>query len=367
MAKPRVLILDEGFVSGALAALGLSDAGCEVHVLAATGGRGAYRGSRGTWEQLPRLGNPTLPDMIRSRIETASFDVVYPVTEPLQAMAWDSGWPGVFPSPDAATRRLLRSKRCVSAAMSGAGVAVPAEADASTEASVRAGVRTLGLPVVVKGAVGRGGSATVIARDAEQAWLAASRMLERSNPPFLQEWVRGNTWLVGGVFDHGSPIRLFGAKKTAQFPADTGPAAELLSSSEPQLLDAAIKAFKTMRVTGVASADFIQHPDGRFLFLELNPRPWGSMAAAAQAGVDLWEPLVRLWRGAPTTPSLEFETGVRVGTWPLYIVAPRSWGAAAAQLPRDLSRALAVTGRDPAFAWHLAARCARVAMGWRPA
>lgn len=366
MAPLRVLVLDEGFVSGALAALGLSEAGCDVHVLAATGGRGAYRGRRGTWEQLPRVGTPGLQDAIGRRVHEGGYDVVHPVTEPMQRLAWDAGWPGVFPSADASMRRRFGSKRCMSAAVAATGAPVPAEADASTDAEVCAGIERLGLPVVVKGCVGRGGSATVIAKSGAQARAAAARMRERGTAPFLQEFIPGTTWLVGGVFDDGNALRLFAAKKTIQFPSGTGPAAELLSGSEPALLGAATRVFRAARMSGVASVDFIHHPDGRFLFLELNPRPWGSMAAAARAGVDLWDPLARLWRGEQVAPALDFSAGVRVGTWPLYLVARRSWSVvSASQLARDVSAAASIAASDPALAWHLVERCSRAALTMR--
>src|SRR4051812_10094259 len=97
----RVLLLDEGFISGAVTARGLARAGCAVDVLAATGGRGACRVDGGRWQLAPRVGDPRLLDEIDVRVRRSAYDVVYPVTEPLQWLLWDAApsWSGsVFPA-----------------------------------------------------------------------------------------------------------------------------------------------------------------------------------------------------------------------------------------------------------------------------
>ncbi|HEX2780426.1 MAG TPA: hypothetical protein VHM30_13060, partial [Gemmatimonadaceae bacterium] len=76
-----MLVLDEGFMSGALAASGLRDAGCEVTVLAATGGRGAHRGRGIEWSLAPRPENPGFHDAVTATIARRRIDVVYPATE----------------------------------------------------------------------------------------------------------------------------------------------------------------------------------------------------------------------------------------------------------------------------------------------
>src|SRR5436309_3559890 len=72
---------------------------------------------------------------------------------------------------------------------------------------------------------------------------------------------------------------------------------------------AALRVFHELRWTGLASADFIRRGCGSYAFLEVNPRPWGSIAAARSAGVDLFTPFAellvgacrpRIWRSRPT-------------------------------------------------------------------
>src|SRR5689334_13910412 len=107
----RVLLLDEGFISGTLTALGLRRAGCEVHVLGAVGGSHRVESRGSTWELAPRVGDPALLPLIRER--SRGCDVVYPATEPLQELV----------------HGVRHSKRRTSATMRNAGLLVPDEAD----------------------------------------------------------------------------------------------------------------------------------------------------------------------------------------------------------------------------------------------
>jgi hypothetical protein len=353
----KVLVLDEGFVSGTLTALGLRKAGCTVHVLGAVGGTGRVESRGSIWELAPRVGDPELLPRIRQR--THAFDVVYAVTEPLQDLV----------------NGAQHSKRRTSAMMRDAGLLVPDEADLSDFA-------VLGFPVVLKGDAGRGGTETFIVDELQTPCFArgdnrvargdavipsVARDLQFGPQFFLQRYIDGPTYLAGGVFDRGRALRFYMARKTVQFPAVTGPAAELLSVEEPALRNAALRAFEVSGVSGIASADFIRDRDGRFWFLELNPRPWGSMAAAADAGVDLFAPLVSLWRGEPVTPDLRFASGIRTATLPLCALSPRMWvsGRAPLALARHLPAATSFAWLEPGLMRHLIGRLARMRV--RPA
>ncbi|HJP86725.1 MAG TPA: hypothetical protein VJ852_12085, partial [Gemmatimonadaceae bacterium] len=104
----KVLLLDEGFVSGALTALGLQRVGCTVDVMAATGGVGVCRTDAGTWRLAPRIGDPEFSDLVARQ---RGYDIVYPTTEPLQQLL--SG--------------AVSDKRRMSAQMRAVGIPVPDE------------------------------------------------------------------------------------------------------------------------------------------------------------------------------------------------------------------------------------------------
>lgn len=355
-------------MSGALAAVGLRDAGCEVTVLAATGGRGAHRGRGIEWALGPRLDDPTLFDAVDAAIRRRDIDLVYAATEParwrledaaprLSAPAW--------PPADPGSASILRDKRETSALVAASGVSIPEQRDLGSSAA-GADLLALGIPVVVKGARGRGGSATRIAASIPAARAAVREITGRGIPCFLQRYVAGETWLAGGVFDAGRPLRWYCGVKRVQQPPGTGPAAVIESAHDDALDEIARRVFAAARVSGLASADFIRDRDGRFHFLELNPRPWGSLAAAAEAGVDLFAPLAALMAGESPPADLRYRAGVRTTVLPLYLLSARCWlsGEALGSLRRDLRGAQGAPWREPLQAMHLLARLARVWRNW---
>ncbi|HUS28408.1 MAG TPA: ATP-grasp domain-containing protein [Kofleriaceae bacterium] len=337
----RVLVIDEGFMSGAYAALGLHAHGCAVDVLAAVGGRARCLATGGEWQFVPRVGTSALAAVLDASTRNGGYDVVYPATEPLQQLLH-------------ATPPAFRDKRVMSALMKSAGIAVPAEHPAETDDDVRAAGHALGLPLVIKGSVGRGGNATFIVRSIAAAQRVARRMRARGGEVFAQEHIAGVTYLAGGVFDDGRAIRLYCGAKRVQFPARTGPAAELESSSDPALVETALRVFAAARVTGLASADFLRAADGRYYFVELNPRPWGSITAARDAGVDLFGPLVALWRGQTLPPELQFRPTVVSPVFPFALLAVPCWRSGAA-LRALGSRPV----REPKLMAHIAHRLMR--------
>jgi hypothetical protein len=365
----RVLLLDEGFISGAVTARGLARVGCHVDVIAATGGRGGCTTAAGTWTLACRVGDPRLLGIVDAAACAASYDIIYPVTEPLQWLLWDAcpAWTAaIFPCVAEPDRPARCDKRLLSARVAAAGVTIPREMAASTKDEVRCAVNALGLPLVIKGVRGRGGNATIVCEVLAHAWAAARRLHARGTRPFAQEYIAGSTYLAGGVFDSGRTVRFFGGEKTVQFPARVGPAAELTSVDDPALALAASRVAEATRLTGLASMDFVRDLEGQYQFLELNPRPWGSIQAAACAGVDLFTDLVALWRAETPMSSSDATPGVRTPIFPLYLLSTHAWrsGAAARTLLPDVKRALALARVEPALAAHLVHRLTRVAVNW---
>ena len=365
----RVLLLDEGFISGAVTARGLARAGCHVDVIAATGGRGACATAHGTWMLAPRVGDPRLPGVVEAAVCEEHYDVIYPVTEPVQWLLWNArpDWSAaIFPCVAEADRSARRDKRLLSARVATAGVTIPREMAAGTEDEVHHAAGALELPLVIKGVRGRGGNATIVCETLADAWAAARQLRERGVCPFAQAYIRGSTYLAGGLFDRGRMLRFFGGEKTVQFPTRVGPAAVLTSVDDPALALAASRVAAATRLTGLASMDFVRAADGQYHFLELNPRPWGSIQAAACAGVDLFADLVSLWRSQLPTPSCDVTPGVRTPIFPLYLLSAHAWRsreAVRALLP-DARRALGLARVEPALAAHLVHRLIRVAVNW---
>jgi biotin carboxylase len=173
----------------------------------------------------------------------------------------------------------------------------------------------------------------------------------------VQEVVDGPTVLFGGVFHDGRPLRCYAAEKREQHPRRTGPAIRLRSLDDPALVELGTHVLGALRWTGFASADFIRRRDGRYVFLEVNPRLWGSAAAARSAGVDLFAPFAALLAGAVPAPDLAFAGGQDVRIFPRYLLSPRYWRpSGAVRAVRDLLGDQGEAWRHPGFLRHLASR-----------
>jgi hypothetical protein len=357
----RVLLLDEGFVSGAATALGLHAAGCDVDVIAAVGGRAGCRATGGEWRFAAPVADPDCMAAIDAAVQRERYDVVYPATEPLQRLLWPrrGDWRALrLPTRESERPRHFEDKRRMSALASDTGAPIPDQTERAGESNIDEAIRRFGLPIVIKGAVGRGGRTTFIAASADQARDAVRRIERRGTDAFAQRYIPGTTFLVGGVFHQGLPLRLYAGEKRVQFPSRTGPAAVLVSRHDAELVQSATRVFRAARLNGLASADFIRDGDGRFHFLELNPRPWGSIAAAGEAGVDLFTPLVALWRGVVPAADLDFRAGIRSPIFPLAVMSRSAWRSG------DARRSLGRVRGSPSFAWHLVRRAVRVARNW---
>ena len=367
--QPHILLLDEGFMSGALTAAGLRDAGCRVTIVAGAGGRGAYDGHNIAWSLAPRVGSPRYLDAIDRLVRQGAFDRVLPLTEPIQRLLWGANlsWgERLFPLPTLTQRLLLDDKRQLAEAVATRGVRVPAQRALVHAHDIAAAVVELGLPMVVKGTRGRGGAATRIVGSEAAAVRAVRRLCSAGVPSFAQRYVLGATYLVGGVFCDGRPLRLFAAAKLAQYPAATGPGARLRSVYDQQLLNAARVVMHELAWSGIASLDFVRDAGGTYHFLEVNPRPWGSIAAAEQAGVDLYGPLAGLLAGEIPGVRLEFRDGVDSAVLPLALLSPGAWRKPGA-LTAVLGSCRGAQGRiwRPAGQGiHLAHRLLRVARNW---
>ena len=357
-------------MSGTHTALGLRAAGCRVTVLAATGGRGTCARDGLRWALAPRADSADFLRVVGEYVREERIDHVLPLTEPLQQRLWDASpsWGSlVYPRADERLRALLRSKRILAEHAASRGIPVPAHHAVRGDDDLRRALIQLGLPAVVKGVRGRGGSATRIVDSAADAVSALREIGAAGDGCFVQEYVAGATYLVGGLFDEGRPLRLYAAEKLELHPARTGPSVRLRSVCEPRLLEYACALARDLRLTGLASMDFIRRADGEFLFLEVNPRPWGSIAAAAEAGVDLFTPLAALLGGGPApAPDVEYRAGVESSVFPLYLLAPAHWRGlrALGELVGDLRGAQGAPWRQPRQAAHLLHRLVRVGRNW---
>jgi predicted ATP-grasp superfamily ATP-dependent carboligase len=261
--------------------------------------------------------------------------------------------PRVFPATLPWQRRLVCDKHAMLEHAAARGLAIPRHVRITAELSADAVARELGIPVVIKGATGSGGRRVRIADSKAELADLIARTRAIDDRWIAQELVVGPTYLVGGVFDRGRPIRIYAAEKLEQFPPRTGGAIRLRSLADAALVEAGAAAIRELAWTGFASADLMRRPDGRYALLEINPRLWGSLAGAVSAGVDLFRPFAALLDGQTPAPDLAFTPDNTCMIFPRYLNAAAHRNAAGfACALADLLGEQGRDWRDPRLVAH---------------
>jgi hypothetical protein len=272
-------------------------------------------------------------DAVDTIVEAGSYQHIIPMSDATLRCAYLEGRPwttSVFPRVMRDRLELLLDKRRTCEFAAAHGVFTPAIRDLDDADSLSRAVHDFGFPLVVKGVAGDGSGVNVsIVRSVAEAEDAISAIgLRTKQPPYLQQYVNGPPYLVGGLFANGAPLRLFAAEITQQSPDKTGPAVRLRSCNDAELVESFCAVMRAVEWTGLAQGDYVRDERGRFAFLEVNPRAWGSIAAAARVGVDFFAPLVQMFHGETPEARLGFPAGRDIALFPQRVRAHlRSSGA----------------------------------------
>ena len=129
--------------------------------------------------------------------------------------------------------------------------------------------------------------------------------------PFVQEYVKGPLYIVGGLCREGTLLRVCIHRREAEYPL-YGPDLMGVTVKVPTLLEYGERIFRALRWNGLANLQFKEDPrTGEFKFLELEPRPWAFIELAHRAGVDMAGAYCAMATGAQVQPDMTFRTGVR--------------------------------------------------------
>jgi glutathione synthase/RimK-type ligase-like ATP-grasp enzyme len=249
-----------------------------------------------------------------------AYDAIYMCSEEIlqilpRILHRSPGWKALPLTRPHALPRLF-SKNAALACMREAGVPVPRTIVPERDDDVAAAGRELGFPLVVKGEKG-GASWNVRMVDRPDDLVPTYRMIlarERgyAGRPALQEFIPGSSYLAGGLFHDGRALRLCAHRMVLMNPPRGGTTVKAVTERPAALVDTTLRAFEALEFTGLGEIDFIRDDrDGRFKFLEINPRVWASIGLARRAGVDLLTPYRDLARGLPVHADLRYREGVR--------------------------------------------------------
>jgi D-aspartate ligase len=113
----------------------------------------------------------------------------------------------------------------------------------------------------------------------------------RAFDPLIQEVIPGPDRLLFtlGVYidEAGSPLGIFCGRKLRQSPSVVGTCRVGEALWNDEVVDQGLRLLRELRFTGIAQVEFkYDHRDGKFKFIEINPRLWQWHENAAVCGVD---------------------------------------------------------------------------------
>lgn len=171
-------------------------------------------------------------------------------------------------------------------------------------------------PAVIKIPRGRGAWGLTYVRTPEELHAAYAATLHRfgtsSGVPFVQEYIPGTGYGVSALFNHGEARALFVHKRLMEYPITGGASVDRVSTRHARMEAYACRLLTHLQWHGVAMVEFkLDQRTGTPVFLEVNPRFWGSLNQAVCAGVDFPRLLYEMAVAGDVAPVFHYRVGVR--------------------------------------------------------
>jgi hypothetical protein len=230
-------------------------------------------------------------------------------------------------------RRRLRygDKLVASRALAAAGIRVPRALDGARITPDQAALM-LGLPLVVKGRMSNGGASVCIARSVAEAAGAAERA-EDLGGVMYEEHIVGRTTSYAASYAAGGLVHHDGVYRTDRIGHDDiAPPDQVHTIVNPEHLATGRAVLAAIGGSGLLNLNLIEDDSGQGWVHDLNLRPWGTVIALREAGVDFADDYLRIHRGLePLRAGAGMEPGVGVHIFPSAVL-----GAATRSVPDAL-------------------------------
>ena len=135
----------------------------------------------------------------------------------------------------------------------------------------------------------------------------------QQHPFMIQEYIEGEGQGIFALYRQGEPVCFFAHRRLREKPPQGG--VSVLSESraiEPRMRDIADKLLSAAHWNGVAMVEFKVAADGTPYIMEVNPRFWGSLQLAIDAGVDFPYFLVQSYLEPGFQPPQSYRLGRRL-------------------------------------------------------
>ena len=195
------------------------------------------------------------------------------------------------------------------------GIPVPTTIAPRTASEVFAFAQQHGYPVVLKECHSASSQDVHFLREGTN-----SRDLDKITGPaglagseyVLQAFVRGETYGASFLMSQGKTRARFVHKRLRELHYRGGPSTTRISIRHPVIEAHAERLLAAVDFHGVAMVEFRHDPmTNQVWFIEVNPRFWGSVGLAVQAGIDFPHLLYRMALEGDVEPSSEYQQGYR--------------------------------------------------------
>ena len=304
----RVLVLDSGPTSSYHVMRSLALAGHEVHLAS---GEPTFFFSSKYCERAIESPAPTdraaYGQFLVDTVKTGDYGLLYFCGEDEAELVWDlrselEPYVQCF-VPDHKWKHVAFNKREAYRHVAQLGLRVPTTVQPTSLDDVDEVERTLAYPVVVKGNTGSAGRLVRFALDRQQllAKLAqVAALAPEGGVPTVQEYLPGPAYVVHALFNQGEPLALCSHRKDRDLPVGRGVTSAATTVHLPALDRAALWILRSLEWHGLAKMDFkLDERDGRFKFIELDPRVSASIDITRAAGADQAVLLCNLASGKP--------------------------------------------------------------------
>lgn len=169
-------------------------------------------------------------------------------------------------------------------------------------------------PAVVKPVRSGGGAGISFVDSGTQLEEIVEKSIQQFGPLLIQEKIPYQERYSVAILmnkDHDMK-RCCVLKALRRYPVNTGPATVVESVHRPDLVNLGKALLQSINYYGVAEIEFvIDQRDNTPKLMEINPRLWGSVQGAINAGVDFPFLLYALFRDGDIDQNLNYKKGVR--------------------------------------------------------
>ena len=266
---------------------------------------------------------------IREEVARGGHRVVIPADDVTLALVSEarSQFEGLaaLPFPGFETVQHAHDKGALMALAEERGIPVPRTVVVRDPGELRAAIRRVGLPAVVKARVSRfplagqwrGAGAVEYAETPDELARAYQTVRNVAPAPLVQERIPGEGRGIFVLMNQGRLRAAFAHRRIREKPPTGG--VSVLSESVPldsELLEYSERILEALKWHGVAMVEFKRDErDGVCKLLEINGRFWGSLQLAVDSGVDFPYLLYRMAVDGDVDPVLTYRVGVRLRWW----------------------------------------------------